>query len=46
MKRLLRVVTADEDVEDKRNINGKRSRFQGKFKLVAVVDVFVEIRRF
>jgi len=46
MKRSLRVITAYESVENKRNIDGKHSRFQGGFELVSVIDVCVEISRF
>lgn len=46
MKGLLRVIIAYENVEDERNIDRKRSRFQGIFELVTIVNVCVEIRRF
>jgi hypothetical protein len=45
MKRVSRVVTACEGVEDKRKIDGKRSRLQGEFELVSVIDIGVEITR-
>ena len=44
MKRPLRVIATNEDIEDKRNVDRERTCFEGKFKLVAVVDVLIEIR--
>jgi hypothetical protein len=46
MKRVLRVITTHEDIEDKRDIDGKRSHFQRVFELVSVIDGVVEISRF
>jgi hypothetical protein len=46
MKRLLRVITAYENVENKRNIDGEHSQFLGVFDLVPVIDVIVKISRF
>jgi hypothetical protein len=43
MKRPLRVIPAHENIENKGNIDRKRSRFQGKLQLVSVIDVCVEI---
>ena len=38
-KRKLSIRVAYGKVEDKRNIDGKYSRFQGEFELVSVIDV-------
>jgi hypothetical protein len=45
MKRPVGVIAAYENVENKRNIDGKGSRLQGEFELVSVIDVCVEINR-
>lgn len=45
MKWLLRVIVVFEDIEDKRNVDGERSRLERQFQLVSVVDVFIEIVR-
>jgi hypothetical protein len=45
MKRLLRVIVVEKHVENKRDVDGKHSRFQGVFELVPVIDVIVEVRQ-
>jgi hypothetical protein len=46
MERRLPVRTIYQEVENKRNIDGKRSHVEGEFELVFVIDVPVEISRF
>jgi hypothetical protein len=44
MERILLVIVADKSVENKRYVDGEHPHFLGKFELVPVVDVGVEVR--
>jgi hypothetical protein len=46
IKRRPVIFTAGEKVENKRDIEGQASRFQGELDLVLVIDASVEISRF